>query len=672
MSRRIQDADVKGSSDVTADSRLINDTKIYITAAGINQRLDQAITAGLIGGGSGINYITNSKAESDTSGWATYADAAGVAPVDGTGGSATGLTFSRSTSSPLRGSASFLLAQANSTSLQGKGVSYDFTIDSEDQAKVLTIGFDYNASSTFIPSSGAVGSDSDIEVYLYDKTNAVLIAVSPKVITANGANNFSFRGVFQTASNSTSYRVILHVATTSANATGWNFKFDNVSVGPQATALGAAVTDWIAFTPTFNWGTSSTTAYYRRVGDSIEISAVGTLNGSSLSGSFQITLPFGLSFDTNKLAQPGGQDTPLGWGGATHSGTSTYYICTFNNSTTARMIFINSTTNATGGALTPTAPVTWASGDTLEFRFSAPVVGWGSTTVMSQDTDTRVVAARVMNSSTSLTAGTDTKIVFANTDFDTHGAITIGGTTFKVPVSGVYRVSSWILGPAAAQAVGSNFDLYLYKNGVAQQRFSNSNSAAVATYRMATSGTGLVNAVAGDTLELYVNAAVAGSIPAGNTNAWVAFERLTGPATIAATDTVAARYYNSATSISGSAATVSWTTKDFDTHNAMSSGTFTVPVSGKYQVNSCLSIAGTYSLNQSADLVIQKNGTTVSEFVGRSGAASGQTAMNCSCSDVISCLAGDTIRVQVSSSATSPSVNSSNAQNFFSIVRVGN
>ena len=51
------------------------------------------------GGDSGINYITNGTAEDDTTGWATYADAAGTKPVDGTGGSAT-ITWTRNTTTP--------------------------------------------------------------------------------------------------------------------------------------------------------------------------------------------------------------------------------------------------------------------------------------------------------------------------------------------------------------------------------------------------------------------------------------------------------------------------------------------------------------------------------------------------------------------------------------------
>lgn len=48
--RKLQDADFKNETDLGAASRLLNDTKIYVSALGLNKRLDQAITDGDISG----------------------------------------------------------------------------------------------------------------------------------------------------------------------------------------------------------------------------------------------------------------------------------------------------------------------------------------------------------------------------------------------------------------------------------------------------------------------------------------------------------------------------------------------------------------------------------------------------------------------------------------------
>ncbi len=358
----------------------------------------------------GINYINaNPNAEVDTTGWATYADAAQNIPVDGTGGTATGLTFSRTTSSPLVGTASFQMAQANSTSLQGKGVSYDFTIDSGYQAQVLQISFNYNASSTFVASNGVTAplndgtsstnaGNSDVEIFLYDKTNAILIPVSPEVITANGANNFTFKGTFQTASNSTSYRLIFHVATASANATGWTFKFDNVSVGPQILVQGAVVTDWVPFTPTGSWVSNTTyTGRMRRVGDTQEVQVKIALSGAPTSTTLTINTPS--TIDTSKLA---GSDPSriIGYGGTLSAASANYDLRVKINTTTSVTLSAVNTASTYGNwgnastDVTQILPNTYANGDNIEVIFSYPVVGWSSTSVMSNDTDTRIVSAR--------------------------------------------------------------------------------------------------------------------------------------------------------------------------------------------------------------------------------------------------------------------------------------
>lgn len=48
--RKLQNADFKTEADLGAASRLLNDTKIYISGLSINKTLDQAIVDGDIGG----------------------------------------------------------------------------------------------------------------------------------------------------------------------------------------------------------------------------------------------------------------------------------------------------------------------------------------------------------------------------------------------------------------------------------------------------------------------------------------------------------------------------------------------------------------------------------------------------------------------------------------------
>jgi hypothetical protein len=181
------------------------------------------------GTGSGINYITNGDAETDTTGWAEYADAAQSRPVDGTGGSPT-VTWTRSASSPLRGLGSFLFTK-DAANRQGQGAAYAFTIDDADKGKILNISADWTlVSGTY--SSGTSTTDSDLIAYIYDVTNAVVIEPVPiKIDGGLVGQNYKFQSSFQSAVNSNSYRLILHCATTSALA--YVLKFDNIVLGPN-------------------------------------------------------------------------------------------------------------------------------------------------------------------------------------------------------------------------------------------------------------------------------------------------------------------------------------------------------------------------------------------------------------------------------------------------------
>jgi hypothetical protein len=131
------------------------------------------------------------------------------------------------------------------------------------------------------------------------------------------------------------------------------------------------------------------------------------------------------------------------------------------------------------------------------------------------------------------------------------------------------------------------------------------------------------------------------------------------------TSQVGARAYASAAVISGTLATVVWTTESYDANSALASGVFTCPVAGKYQVNTRVEVAGTIALNTQLDLQAQKNGTVFAEDLKYAGGV--MTDQTAQLSDVIDCVVGDTVRVQVSSGATTPSIVSSNSKNFFSI-----
>jgi hypothetical protein len=603
----------------------------------------------------GINYIaTNPDAENGLSGWNLFADAAATSPVDGTGGSST-LTFSQLTSNALRGSYSFQLAKAASN-CQGQGVSFDFTVDPADLAKVLQISFDYSA--TGVTFAGA-GTNGDIQVWVYDKTNNVLI--QPAAFTMDGSK--SFTGRFQTASNSTQYRLILFVGST--NASAWTLVFDNVKCGPQTILLGTPVTDWQSYPLTIGGSTTAPTkgtivrdnAKWRRVGDSVEIyyEFQQSAAGSAGSGTYLFPLPAGLSIDTSKVSVDTAHKQSVGSGMVSTAAdglTATSRVVDVfpYNSTNLALacwsgsdlfIVVGSATFGLGG------------GEIYSFNAVVPVVGWSSTVQMSNDTDTRVVAfsgtiaSQAVTNSVTNVAATQTR--------DSHGAW--NGSQFIVPVSGDYLVTGGIW------SSGSTTAYIVYKNGVSTSRYLCGTDSGGRPQGGAALITGLV---AGDILSIRCDSSV--TLTAGGN---LGIHRLSGPSAIAATESVNARYSSATGSVTSTAAAVSFTSKSFDSHNSYSGSTFTAPTSGKYQVNAALLIAGTFATNSTSSILIYKNGANYSNVAVVSAGAPAN--MNMTISDIVNCNAGDTIQIFVASNGTSVSLSTGDqTRNYLSLTKVGN
>jgi hypothetical protein len=94
---------------------------------------------------------------------------------------------------------------------------------------------------------------------------------------------------------------------------------------------------WTAYTPTYNanFGTvTKNTAYWRRVGETMEIKAYATC-GTAGAGASTITIPTGYTIDTTKIPQPSGYYTTVGtWfnqapvvAGVCYSGAATLSPC---------------------------------------------------------------------------------------------------------------------------------------------------------------------------------------------------------------------------------------------------------------------------------------------------------------------------------------------------------
>lgn len=621
-----------------------------------------------------INYVTNPDAETDTTGWANYADAAGSSPVDGTGGSPV-TAIARSTSSPLRGTGSFTWAKS-ANNRQGEGTSYDFTIDAADQGQVLGISFNYTiASGTFV--------DNDMSIWIYDKTNSVLIQPAPYQIL-NTTTNIQWSGSFQAASNSTSYRLIFHTASTSASA--YTLKWDNVVIGPRTKVYGPLATDWVSFTPTGSWSTNvSYVGYWRRVGDSMEIQAAVTCSGAPTSANLSINLPSGYSIDTTKLAQSANSSGVVGYGDVRDAGTNSYPVfAAYNGVATSISAFVPnaSGTYDTLANVTQAAPITFGASDTVRIFASVPIVGWSSGMLLGADADTRVIAARLEGTTgATYTSGNTTVVPYNASKFDTHGALSTANSTFTAPVPGYYRVIGAIAVTGGTYLVNSQEQIDVYVNGSVRSRLSTEVTSASA-YSIGVAGSADIQLNAGDVVDLrYTGVANSGTLAFSTTAAsnFFSITRVSGPAQIAASESVNATAYLSANqtgvNTNNTHVKINFDTREFDSHAAWDTTNkkYVAPISGVYSISLGVVISSTNVLANIYAAEIWKNGVLSQDFY--------YTAVVTTEFDVLAerkmkLLAGDVIEIYFwgagNNSSSTLTAGGGTGNSYVSIARIGN
>ena len=556
------------------------------------------------------NYIKNGSALQNVKGWATYADAAGTSPVDGTGGSPT-VTWTRTTSSPLSLDASFLFTK-DAASRQGQGASYDFTIDRADQAKVCRIDFDYEvASGTY--------ADGDLTVWLYDITNAQLIQPSASsILNAIGPQKKQPLS-FQTNSDSTSYRLIIHVASTSASA--YTVKFDGVSVTRESTAGTnqiAARYSTAAGQSIANGGSAAIIDFGTKVFDSTGAVTTGASwkFTASVSGIYRISASI--------VFTSGG-----GW---TNGEEAELSIFKNNVSNTFLYLYTASATHTSRVSLNGTATVSLNAGDYIDVRVyqgsGAALTLLNSaaynyidierldTAVAAQDAETRVVAAKYSLTSDETTAANADHIMtnFTTKVIDTHGAMS--SSRFTAPIPGIYKVRCKALTTSVSWTTSDLPSMYLAKNGSTQVEFLwRFKVEAAFTERFFMSGETIVQLNAGEYVEINIRNAVSGTVPViASGLSFFEVERISGPAQIAANEKVGCRYGGTTTGglTSGSTVSIVMNTKVFDTHGMYntSTGEITIPVSGTYRLSfkTHINSYASGSTSGGVQLSFQKNG----------------------------------------------------------------
>lgn len=481
-------------------------------------------------GGAGTNdkreYISNGKAETDATGWSTYADAAATSPVDGTGGSPN-VTVARTTTSSeiIRETASFKLAK-DAANRQGQGVSYDFTVDPHDYkaSRAVVISFDYKTTANY--------ASDDIIVSVYDKDAATLLPCYPsngtdstgKVKAATNGTRFLCT-FFPTTITSDDYRLIFHVATT--NATAYDFIFDAVHAGPDSPIPGALMVDLGTQAWTDNQTNATTSVRVQREGSYVYITGEITWTGAG-SSNLQITIPTEYTGDAGIYNFAGGTiHYPVGIAMMQDTSAGAYRHGEVNLVSNVNLlnIYLYDSSGTYANLTNPdaTTPWTWASGDKVTFHAKWRVSNWAATTAVSsaEATFSTIKVRYETAAGQSIPNNSATIVDFGTKIKDDYNAVTTGSSwKFTASKSGqVFVNASALFTASSAWAANEYMRLFVYKNGVAQPYLCTKVAeSSTASLNLGCNGSMTVSMSAGDYIDVRAIQTSGGSLALASDN----------------------------------------------------------------------------------------------------------------------------------------------------------
>lgn len=601
-------------------------------------------------------------------------------------------------SGQLDGSYSLNFATSGAGTIGDMYISSAYKIPIAFQSTVLQVKFKYKVVSGTPVMAGTSSNTYAAAIYDVDNNSWMPLVGAFNFVQSSGVGTFT--GTTQVPYNSTQFQIAIYnpIAPTGASS----LYVDDFYVGPQVTATGPAIGDSKLYTPTLSTATGSITnttasAYWMQVGQNIKIN--GQITFSAASAAFTtlyVSLPSGFSVNDSAIASSNQIFCGIVRFGDT--GVNNYLGVVRYVKSSAKIELVSTVTNTSDAgssadpaiqtAISNTTPFTYNSGDIIDFSFELPIAGWSSNSVMSADTDTRVIAARFYRNTTQTGVNTNATSVKVNLDTiqnDPTGAVNIGSSRFEVKTTGWYEITGSVAIGATNVVAGSYYQAAIAVDGSLVTYGPTLYVAASKGFR----GTVYYKNyfTAGQYIELYFygdgnNSINTLTISAGVGTTYLEVSRLSGPAVITATDTVAASYTMSAggtnvpnnvqTNLTSTYVTylkVHDRTGSFNT----STGVYTCPVSGIFNFFAIIEFnanaTGTRYINFAQSGSITRNRNIA--FAASTTAASSMV-LSGGCD--LECLAGDQIVISVtqSSGVTLQVCTAGGRYNYLDIKRVGN
>lgn len=627
------------------------------------------------------NYIENSTARLNATGWSTYATSSASATPSNFGGTPNGaFTFARNTSSPIGANSDFLLTK-DANNRQGHGVYYEFTPVAGDLTSVQTVSFRFKNSSAYL--------DGDLRVYLvttatnFAGTLTVVEATVRDLVGFTGTGANTYIGTVQVPVDAVAARLCIHVAGT--NASAWTTNLTDISVGKNAyTQSGYSIE------ARFSTNVAQSVANSGDILIDFEDKEYDNSGAVTTGASWKFTAPVSGYYDVEALIT---FDT-----GFTYAAGNRILLKLYKNgsaySNLGREAIETAVSNliiAAGGADT----IYLNKGDYIDIRVANNRTA-GATTLLAANSDNHIsvslaseekssiissglTAARFTTNTALSVANTgDTLVDFEDKDFDTTGSVTVGGSwKFTSPKSAYYSIDAQVSFTGAVYTDTNRGILKLYKNGSVYCNLGREVVETTNSISIAVRGTTSIYLAKGDYVDVRVENNRAGgatSLVADAAYNYVNILEIAGSTQTIGSNSIVHMEYtsNTTTTVNTSVTVKPFEDKVSDTHNAYntSTGLFTVPISGYYQISATVRTANV-NLSTSetfiSALIVNSVNVNQGQQASGTGASKGHGSVLSVCKYLTK---GQTVGIAASASQSTTLSGLSNG-NFLTIVKVG-